>query len=89
MITSGYAKTKKYSKNSTRRLFNVFRFIDDFAAINDGGEHERSYNEMYHPELETLRGHVWTFLINFEDKKFSMNLYDKRDVFYFSIVRMS
>ena len=30
---------------------NIFRFIDDLIAINDGNEFENHYNELYPPEL--------------------------------------
>ena len=30
---------------------NMFRFIDDLTALNDGGEFERSFKEIYPPEL--------------------------------------
>ena len=33
-----YGRARKYSNN--------FRFIDDLGTINDGGEFERSHNEI-------------------------------------------
>lgn len=32
-------------------MTNVFGFIDDLAAIDDGGEFERTYKEVCHPKL--------------------------------------
>ena len=73
----------------------MFRFIDDLAAINDGGEFENSFHEIYPPELELKKenignteGSFLDLFLEIEDNKFSMNLYDKRDDFPFSIVRM-
>ena len=78
-----------------RRLANNFRFIDDLAAINDGGEFSRSYLEIYPPELELSRENADILSASFLDLhikirqgKFSTGLYDKRDNFPFSIVRM-
>ena len=34
-----------------RKFGNVFRFIDDLIAINDGNEFENPYNEIYPSEL--------------------------------------
>ena len=36
--------------NSVRLFHNIFSFIDDLAAVNDGGEFESSYKEIYPPE---------------------------------------
>ena len=35
-----------------RRFTNLFRFINDLVACSDGGEFERSYKDIYLPELE-------------------------------------
>ena len=74
---------------------NIFRFIDDLVAINDNGEFERCYSEIYPPELELGKKNVGynqgTFLdlkIEIREEKFLISLYDKRDNFPFSIVRM-
>ena len=42
--------TKKSDYGRVRRL-NTFRFIDDLTAANDYGEFERSFKEIYPPEL--------------------------------------
>ena len=34
------------------RFENTFRFIDNLTVLNDGGEFERSYNEIDPPELQ-------------------------------------
>ena len=35
----------------TRKCGNIFRFIDDLIAINDGNEFENHYNEIFPLEL--------------------------------------
>lgn len=47
---------KKSRLNKATQLTNVFRFIDNLTVINDGGEFELSYKEIYPLELE-LRKH--------------------------------
>ena len=34
------------------KLFNIFRFIDDLNSINDSGEFESSYSNIYPGELQ-------------------------------------
>ena len=73
---------------------NCFRFIDDACNLNDGGEFERSYPEIYPKELELKcehNGSHATFLeidITIKDGIFVYKLFDKRDNFPFFIVRM-
>ena len=80
--------------HSARKFSNTFRFIDDLCAINDDGLFERHHHEIYPPELELKKEHGGervSFLdleIAKANKKFEMCLYDKRDAFPFSIVRM-
>jgi hypothetical protein len=86
---------KKQNKPKARRFGNVFRFIDDLCAINDGGEFEKSYRDIYPPELELKKENEGTCKASFLDldmsiskKTFNLKLYDKRDAFPFPIVRM-
>ena len=90
------SELRKSDIRRARRFGNVFRFIDDLNAINDGGEFERCYKDIYPPELELKKENVGydnaSFLdlditIN-ENRTFSLKLYDKRDAFPFSIVRL-
>ena len=88
-------KIKKTDIRRARRFANTFRFIDDLTALNDGGEFERSFREIYPPELELKKENVdyseGSFLdlqIKIINNRFSTSLYDKRDGFPFSIVRM-
>ena len=47
--------TKKLDYGRARRFLNTFRFIDDLIAANDYGEFERSFREIYPPELSFKR----------------------------------
>ena len=73
---------------------NCFRFIDDACTLNDGGEFEQSYQEIYPHELQLKcehKGSHATFLemeITIKDNIFVYKLFDKRDKFPFFIVRM-
>ena len=74
----------------------MFRFIDDLNSSNDGGEYESSYYFNIYPEelqldKENTDKHETSFLdldIKIKDGKFHFGLFDKRDLFPFSIVRM-
>ena len=73
---------------------HCFRFIDDACSINDSDEFDKSYLEIYPPELQLKcehKGTHATFLeldITIIDGTFVYKLYDKRDAFPFFIVRM-
>ena len=73
---------------------HCFRFIDDACSINDSDEFDKSYLEIYPPELQLKcehKGTHATFLeldISIIDGIFVYKLYDKRDAFPFFIVRM-
>ena len=81
-------------KVKARHFHSTKRFIDDLCAINDGGEFGRSYKDIYPDELELKVEHSGmhaTFLsldITNTNGEFVYKLYDKRDAFPFSIVRM-
>ena len=88
-------KLKKVDKRKARRYGNVFRFIDDLNSMNDGGEFERSFGEIYPPELELKKENSnndqASFLdldIKVNNRVFDIQLFDKRDAFPFPIVRM-
>ena len=61
-----------------RRYTNTFRFIDDLATLNDGGEFERSFKEIK----------LYFKGIKIRANKFFIILCDRRDDFPFSIARM-
>ena len=84
-------------KNDIRRgkkFFNAFRFIDDLIILNDGGEFERSWKDIYPEELtlekENLSDLSATFLdlrISIKNGEIDYKLYDKRSSYNFEIVR--
>ena len=85
---------KKQDLVSARKFGNTFRFIDDLCAINDDGLFEKHYKEIYPRELELKKEHGGNraaFLdldLKIAERQFSISLFDKRDAFPFSIVRM-
>ena len=87
---------KKIDLPRARRFGNVFRYIDDLNAINDGGEFENCHKEIYPPELELKKENEGNSAASFldldisisNDRTFDIKLYDKRDAFPFKIVRM-
>ena len=88
-------KLRKEKNNLMYKFGNIFRFIDDLCAINDGGEFGKHIAEIYPSELELKKENIGfdeaTFLdlgISIKDRKFTYKLYDKRNDFGFSIVRM-
>ena len=92
---SEYVKqAKKKDIFLARKFRNTFRFIDDLLAVNDDGEFEKCFKEIYPPELELKKEHSGdsvSFLdlgIAIKGRSFQTSLYDKRDSFPFSIVRM-
>ena len=86
---------KKTDLKRARLFCNTFRFIDDLIAINDQDEFERNFLDIYPPELQlkkesTDHQHA-SFLdldISIDQTQFKLQLFDKRDSFPFSIVRM-
>ncbi len=86
---------KKRDIGMARKFGNIFRFIDDLNAMNDAGEFEKHFLEIYPPELQLSRENDTNDSASFLDldikivnRKFEIGLYDKRDSFPFSIVRM-
>ena len=81
-------------KARARKFLNAFRFIDDECNLNDSSEFSKSFLEIYPQHLQLKcehRGVHATFLeldITAEDNIFIYKLFDKRDDFPFSIVRM-
>ena len=78
-----------------RKRCNIFRFVEDLNSINDGGEFESNYCNFHPEELqlskENADKHGGSFLdlnIKIKDGKFHFGLFNKRDSFPFSIVRM-
>ena len=78
-----------------RKFSTVFRFIDDLLAMNDGGEFSRSLHEIYPAELELNKENAGTQQTSYldldmviDEHKFDISLFDKRNAFPFSIIRM-
>jgi len=81
-------------RNKARRFHSTKRFIDDLCAINDGNMFGEIYKDIYPEELELKLEHSGlhaSFLnldITILEGEFVYKLFDKRDAFPFSIVRM-
>ena len=81
---------KKNDLIKTKKICISFRFIDDLNSINDGGEFESNYSDIYPEALqlgkENTDKHETSFLvlnIKIKDEKFHFGLFDKRDSFPF------
>ena len=78
-----------------KRVFNVFRFIDDLVILNDQGEFSRSFLEIYPEQLvlnkendnTNMKASYLDLNISISDNRFEYELYDKRNAFTFPIVR--
>ena len=86
---------KKDDLIKAKKRCNIFRLIDGLNSINDGGEFESNYSNIYPEELqlskENIDKHEASFLdlnIKIKDGKFHFGLFDKRDSFPFSIIRI-
>ena len=88
-------KLKKSDIARAKNLRHVFRFIDDLISINDKDEFLRSFKDIYPPEMvlkvENQLNTESSYLdldLKVENRIFNSWLYDKRDTFHFSVVRM-
>ena len=85
---------KRIDAIRARKFCHTFRFIDDLFTINDGNEFCDHFNEIYPPELQLNlenSGDEVNFLdlhISKDNGKLDYKLYDKRNSFPFSIVRL-
>ena len=73
-----------------RKLCNIFRFIVDLNSLNDDGEFESNYSNVYPDELQLAKEntdkHEATFLdlnIKIKGGKFHFGLFDKKIHFFF------
>ena len=93
---SSWLKQIKKTNNTLARKFgNVFRYIDDLLALNDGLSFESYYHDIYPEELQLTKENVTNDETNFLDvnikinnRVFTTSLYDKRDHFGFDITRL-
>ena len=53
-------KLKKNDLIKVRNLCNIFRFINNLNSINDGGEFESSYSNIYPKELQLCKENAET-----------------------------
>ena len=67
-----------------RKFGNIFRFIDDLIAINDGNEFENHYNEIYPSELILKKENTSHIETTFQDPDFCIR-YDKWNSYNFEI----
>ena len=88
-------KIKKTNTPLARKFQQVFRYIDDLLAMNDGLAFETHYQDIYPPELELTKENIDISSTNFldlhieiVDRIFTTKLYDKRDNFGFHINRL-
>ena len=85
---------KKDNLQLARRFGNTFRFIDDLLTVNDDNFFEQNYKDIYPPELQLnleSTGNEVSFLdlhLSKVDRQVDIKLFDKRDNFPFSIVRL-
>ena len=94
---SRWLKSIKNSNYGVARKFgNIFRFIDDLIAINDGNEFENHYNEIYSSELilekENTSHTETTFLdlhLCINEGQIQTSLFDKRNSYNFNVVRFA
>ena len=49
---------KKTNVDDARLFCNVFRFIDDLCAINDGGLFDKHHKSIYPPEMELKKQNI-------------------------------
>ena len=80
---------KKKDLIRARKLCYIFRFIDDLNAINDAGEFEKHFQDMYPEELElgkenssNLEASFLDLDLKIKDGRFQVGLFDKRDGFH-------
>ena len=77
-----------------RKFSNIFRFIDDLMAINNGNEFENHCSETYPPELILKKentSHTETSFLDphlcTNEGKIQTSSYDKRNSYNFNVVR--
>ena len=92
---SEWVKSLKNSDLQKQDVFsNTFRFIDDLLTINDDNLFMENNDKIYPPELQLnleSSGDTINFLdlsLTNENGHIDVALYDKRDNFPFSIVRL-
>ena len=86
--------SSKENKILAKKFHATSRFIDDLLALNDGGEFGKVHKKIYSKEMHLKKEHSGkhaTYMeldISIVNKIFVYKLFDKRDDFPFSIVKM-
>ena len=80
---------------NVRKINNSFHFIDDLLLLNDDSTFSKHYKDIYPTELELKKENnsnsCYSFLdiyFYIENEEFHTKLFDKRDNFGFSIVKI-
>ena len=82
------------NKILARKFHATSRFIDDLCSLNDGGEFGKNRRKIYSEEMELKEEHAGlhaTFLeldISINSRIYIYKLFDKRDDFPFTIIKM-
>ena len=85
---SRWLKSFKNTNYGVARKFgNIFKFIDDLIAINDGNEFENRYSEIYPPELILKKENTSDLHLCINEGQIQTSLYDKRNSYNFNVVR--
>ena len=86
---------KKTNNILARKFGQVFRYIDDLLALNDGNSFETHFKDIYPEELQLNKENTDSSSTNFldlhieiVDRTFTTQLFDKRDYFGFCITRL-
>ena len=89
-VSKWLKKTKKSNNILARKFGKTFRFIDDLNTINDGGEFEKHWTEIYPSELELKKENKDNDHVIFLDLdlrsingKLKLNFLIKEMAFYF------
>ena len=91
---SRWLKSIKNTNYGVARKFgNIFRFIDDLIAINDGNEFENHYNEIYPSALILKKkntSYTETTFLDFHlcinESQIQTSSYDERNSYNFNVV---
>jgi len=86
-------KNLKANYQACRKLNHIYRYIDDITAFNDDGTFGNAVKEIYPASLtleavnsDPKKAYVLDMDINIEDKKFEIDIYDKRTYFPFKSI---
>ena len=89
-----YLDIKKIDLQKPRLFSNQFRFIDRLTT-NNHLEFDKNHKDIYPPELKLKNESIFTSEVSFldlsiiiENDKFKTKLFDTKDAFQFSIVRI-